>query len=119
MNLPMPPPVPGNAPSLPPPPAPNVYVPTPAKPTSSTAIVALVAGLLSWILLPFIASVVAIIAGHMARSEIRRSNGALDGDGLALAGMVLGYVQIALALVAIIAVFLFFGGLAAILALSQ
>jgi hypothetical protein len=118
MNDPMPPPVPGNAPSAPPP-APNVYVPTPTKPTSNTAIVALVAGLLSWILLPFVASVVAIIAGHMARSEIRRSNGALDGDGLALAGMVLGYVQIALALVAIIAVFLFFGGIAAILALSQ
>jgi hypothetical protein len=118
MNDPMPPPVPGNAPPAPPP-APNVYVPLPVKPTSNTAIVSLVAGLLSWILLPVIASVIAIIAGHMARSEIRRSNGALDGDGLALAGMVLGYVQIGLALLAIIAIFLFFGGIAAIIALSQ
>jgi hypothetical protein len=118
MNASMPPPVPGNAPSAPPPP-PNVYVPGPAKPTSNTAIVALVAGLLSWIFVPLIGAVVAIIAGHMARSEIRRSEGALDGDGLALAGMVLGYVQIALTLLTIIGIFLFFGGIAALVAMSQ
>lgn len=117
MNAPMPPPVPGNAPSAPPPQ--NVYVPGPTKPTSNTAIVALVAGLLSWLFVPLIGAVVAIIAGHMARGEIRRSNGALEGDGLALAGMVLGYVQIGLTVLTIIGFVLFFGGLAAILALAQ
>ena len=93
MNSPMPPslPAPGSPPALQAP-----YAIAPARPTSSTAIVSLVAGLLSWVLLPWIGSIVAIIAGHMARSEIRRSDGALDGDGMALAGMVLGYVQIAL-----------------------
>ena len=116
MNSPMPPsmPVPG-----PPPAPPAPYAIAPARPTSSTAIVSLVAGLLSWVLLPWIGSIVAIIAGHMARSEIRRSDGALDGDGMALAGMVLGYVQIALTLLAVIALFLFFGGIAAFVALSQ
>ncbi len=116
MNSPMPPsmPVPG-----PPPAPPAPYPIAPARPTSSTAIVSLVAGLLSWILLPWIGSIVAIIAGHMARSEIRRSDGALDGDGMALAGMVLGYVQIGLTLVALIGLFLFFGGIAALVALSQ
>jgi hypothetical protein len=118
MNSPMPPPVPGNAPSAPPSPQ-NVYVPGPTKPTSNTAIVALVAGLLSWLFVPFIGAVVAIIAGHMARGEIRRSDGALDGDGLALAGMVLGYVQIGLIVLTIIGFLLFFGGLAAILAFAQ
>lgn len=117
MNAPMPPPVPSSAPSAPPPSP--VYLAAPARPTSSAAIVSLVAGLLSWILLPWIGSVVAVIAGHMARSEIRKSNGTLDGDGLALAGMILGYVQIALTVLGIIAIFLFFGGIAAIVALNQ
>jgi hypothetical protein len=119
MNVPMPPPVPGDAPRLPPSPTPNVYVPTPARPTSTTAIVALIAGLLSWVLLPFIASIVAIIAGHMARSEIRRSNGVLDGDAMALAGMVLGYVQIGLTVLFVLGFVLFFGGLAAILSMTH
>ncbi len=116
MNSPMPPSLPAPGP----PPAPQApYAIVPARPTSSTAIVSLVAGLLSWILLPWIGSIVAIIAGHMARAEIRRSDGVLDGDGMALAGMVLGYVQIGLTLLGLIALFLFFGGIAALVALSQ
>jgi phosphate/sulfate permease len=85
----------------------------PAAPTSSLAVVSLVFGILSWIVLPFIGAVVAIICGHMARSEIR--NAAPDrrpeGDGMAVAGLVLGYAQIALCILAIflLIVFLAFG----------
>lgn len=68
----------------------------PAIPNSTLAIVSLVAGIISWVLLPVIAPLVAVITGHMARSEIRRSGGALAGDGLAMIGLVLGYAQIAL-----------------------
>jgi hypothetical protein len=66
--------------------------------TSSMAIVSLVSGIVSWIMLPLIGSIVAIITGHMAKNEIKRSHGALTGEGLATAGLVLGYLQIALML---------------------
>jgi hypothetical protein len=80
------------------------------------ATISLVLGILSWIALPFVGAVGAIICGHMARAEIRRSQGALDGDGQAVAGLVLGYVHIAVLMLIAIAVVLFFGGIVAFLA---
>ena len=79
---------------------------------STLAIVSLVSGILGWILLPMIASIVAIVTGHMARAEIRRSAGTVDGDGFAVAGLILGWISMALALLAIVVLVLFFGGLA-------
>lgn len=68
--------------------------------TSSLAIVSLVFGILAYTFLPFIGALVAVICGHSARSEIRRAPpGAIDGDGLALAGLILGWVQLAFSLV--------------------
>ncbi|QOW22904.1 DUF4190 domain-containing protein [Lysobacter avium] len=87
--------------------------------TSSMAVISLVAGILGWTLLPFVASIVAIVTGHMARSEIKAANGLVDGDGLAVSGLVLGYAMVALAIVSIIGVLLLFGGLAAFLALAS
>ncbi len=80
--------------------------------TSSYAVIALVAGILGWTLLPLLGSLGGIIFGHMARGEIRRSNGQLDGDGLAITGLVLGWASVALWVIAILAFILFFGGLA-------
>ena len=80
--------------------------------TSSLAVASLVSGILGWTLLPFIGTVVAIITGHMARAEIRRSNGRLEGDGMAVAGLVLGWVSAALVLVGLFIVFAFLGGIA-------
>src|SRR4051794_35745407 len=37
-----------------------------------------------------------IILGHMARKRIRESGGTKDGDGLAIAGLVIGYLLLAL-----------------------
>ncbi len=70
-------------------------IPAPRQ-TSSYAVISLVAGILGWTLLPFLGSLGAIIFGHMARGEIRRSNGQLDGDGLAVTGLVLGWLSVAL-----------------------
>ena len=39
----------------------------------------------------------------MARGEIRRSNGAIQGGGLALAGLILGYIQVGLLLLGCVA----------------
>ncbi|MBS0230539.1 MAG: DUF4190 domain-containing protein [Proteobacteria bacterium] len=91
---------------------------TPVRQTNSLAVVSLVCGILGWTLLPFLGSIVAIVCGHMARSEIRRNPQTQEGDGLAVAGLVLGYLVIALSVLAVVAVILFFGGLAAIIAFA-
>ena len=86
--------------------------------TSSMAIISLVTGILGWTLLPFLGSIVAVVTGHMARGEIRRAPERLEGDGLAIAGLILGYASIAMAVFAVIAIFLFFGGLAWFVAMA-
>ncbi len=73
-------------------------------PNSTAAIVSLVFGILTWTVLPVIGPIVAVVAGHMARGEIRRSNGQVGGGGMAMAGLVLGYLQIALLVLAICAI---------------
>jgi hypothetical protein len=73
--------------------------------TSATAIVSLVFGILTWVFLPFIGALIAVICGHAARGEIRRATpGTVDGEGLAVAGMILGYVQLGICLLAIVIV---------------
>ena len=88
----------------------------PVKTTSTLAIISLVAGILGWTLLPLLGSVGAIITGHMARGEIRRSAGTIDGDGLAIAGLVLGWGSVIVAILSVLLVVVFFGGIAALLA---
>lgn len=60
--------------------------------TSRKAIVSLVCGLLFFVPMAFIA---AVVFGHLALSEIRKSAGRLKGEGLAMAGLVLAYIWIA------------------------
>ena len=55
------------------------------------AVVSLVAGIIGWVMFPLISSVIAVITGHMAKNEIRSSGGRIGGDGLATAGLILGY----------------------------
>lgn len=75
--------------------SPPPYYP-PAQ-TSGMATASLIFGIASWILLPLLGSIIAIICGHAAKNEIRSSGGRLTGDGMATAGLILGYVQIGLA----------------------
>ncbi len=79
--------------------------------SSSLAIISLVTGILGWTLLPFLGSLVAIITGHMARKEIRQ-NPTLGGDGMAVAGLIMGWTSVVLWVLGIMAFVLFFGGLA-------
>lgn len=74
----------------------------PAVTTSTLAVVSLVFGLLAWCVLPFVGAIVAIVCGHLARGEIRNStpDRRQDGDGLAVAGLVLGYIQLTLSVLA-------------------
>src|SRR2546427_102170 len=74
------------------PPSPAVAVAATGPPaTSGKAIASLVCGI-SFLLLP--AAIVAIIFGHLSLSEIRKSAGRLKGEGIAIAGLVLGYLGV-------------------------
>jgi hypothetical protein len=73
--------------------------------TSILAVISLVMGILGWIGMLGIGPLVAIIAGHMAKNEIRESiekyktgesRAIVGGNGIATAGLVLGYLNLAL-----------------------
>ena len=83
----------------------------PVRQTSAMAIASLVLGVLGWSLLPFIGAIGAVLCGHMARADMRRAAGTLEGDGLAVVGLLLGYAAIVLGVATLLAIFLFFGGL--------
>jgi Domain of unknown function (DUF4190) len=71
----------------------------PAGQTNGLAVAALVCGIAQiffWVL----AGIPAIILGHVARSRIRQTGE--QGAGMALAGLILGYVGLALAIIFVI-----------------
>lgn len=76
----------------------DLTVPPPAavplKPeTSSKAIASLVLGICP--VIPLVGSILAVVFGHLSLGEIRRSAGRLKGDGIAMAGLILGYIGVA------------------------
>ena len=75
-------------------------IPATASQTSGKAVASLICGLL--FLFPPV-SIVAVVLGHLSLSEIRQSAGRLKGEGLAIAGLVLGYAGLAVIPVLIIA----------------
>jgi uncharacterized protein DUF4190 len=81
--------------------------------TNSAAIASLVFGIASWLVCPFIGGVVAVILGHVARGQIRRTGE--GGGGLAIAGLILGYLHLAAAVVVTFIWLLLLGGLLATL----
>lgn len=68
--------------------------PTPVK-SNGMAITALVMGILGFFC--GITSILAVIFGHVGLSQIRNSNGTQSGRGMAIAGLVLGYVVLGFA----------------------
>jgi hypothetical protein len=70
--------------------------PVTAEKTSTLAIISLVTGIVSWLFLPILGGIAAIVTGHLARREINQNPGQLTGNGLATAGLVLGYLNVVL-----------------------
>lgn len=70
-----------------------------ALPTSTLAIVSLVAAILGFTMLPIIGSIVAIVTGYSARKETRAVPALVGGDGLATAGIIMGWIQVGLVVV--------------------
>ena len=63
--------------------------------TDGGAIASMVLGIASFVLcLSFLAGIPAIILGHISRSKIKKSMGRLQGDGMALTGLILGYISL-------------------------
>ena len=70
--------------------------PPPVQTTSGKAIASLVSGIVGLVtLILVIPGILAIVFGHIARGEIRRSQGRLKGDGIALSGLIMGYITVA------------------------
>lgn len=90
------------------------YISNNVLPTSTLAIVSMIAGILGFTLAPVVATVVALVTGYMARKETRSIPPTASGDGLATAGIIMGYVQIGLIVLSVCcfaAYFVFVGGL--------
>jgi hypothetical protein len=84
----------------------------PAGPRTNTlAIVSLVAGIAGFVFLPFIAHLVAVITGHMSLGQIKRTGE--GGHGMALTGTILGWVGLALSIIATILIIIIAIGFAA------
>jgi Domain of unknown function (DUF4190) len=62
--------------------------------TNGIAIASLVSSLVGLFFLPFVGTVVGVVLGHVARRRI--ANEPQDGDGFAIAGLIIGYLGIAL-----------------------
>ena len=76
-------------------------------PSSTLAIVSLVSALLGFTFLPVVGGMVAIITGYMARNETRSIPPRASGDGMATAGIIMGWVQIGLFVVGVCCVLAF------------
>lgn len=83
----------------PPPPVPIAgrLQPGSPQPTSNgLAVISLVLGILSMTLCTILAGVPAVITGHIARNRWRHEPQRYGGEGMAMAGLIMGYVSFAL-----------------------
>lgn len=83
----------------------SVTAPYSAPPTNTLAVVSLVLGILGL-------NIVAVVLGHLAIGQIRRTGE--GGRALAVAGLVLGYVG--LSIVAVLIVYLLISGAVGVIA---
>jgi hypothetical protein len=82
-------------------------------PTSTLAIISLIAAILGFTVFPLIGSIAAILTGYAARKETRAVPPLVGGDGLATAGIIMGWIQVGLGVVGLccfIAYFVFVVG---------
>lgn len=77
-------------------------------PTSTLAIVSLVSALLGFTFVPVIGGIVAIVTGYMARNETRSIPPKASGDGMATAGIIMGWIQIGLLVIGICCAIVYF-----------
>ncbi|MFD7022671.1 DUF4190 domain-containing protein [Promicromonospora sukumoe] len=93
------------------------YVPAPPK--NDLGVWSLVTGILSWVMCPLVLGVVAIVTGNASRRAVR--DGLANNPGSATAGLVLGWINVGLAGLAILVwiVLIVFGLLGAAFSVTQ
>ena len=72
-----------------------------AEGNARNATVSLVMGILGLVICPIVCSPIAIVFGRRAKEEIRTRPG-LGGEGMATAGVILGWIGLALVVVGIV-----------------
>jgi hypothetical protein len=82
------------------------YYPDPPLPINTLAVVSLILGIISYSVLPLIGAIAAIVTGHMAKQEFKANPYKYSGEGLATAGLILGYAHLALAFLTLVFIFI-------------
>ncbi|GAA1694049.1 hypothetical protein GCM10009808_08940 [Microbacterium sediminicola] len=101
------PPAYGAAPTAPPvypAAAPGGYPPAPS--TNTLAIVSLISSLVGVFIIPVIGQIVGVITGHISLGQIKHTGE--GGRGLALAGVIVGWVSMGLWIIGIVLFVMFF-----------
>lgn len=83
-------------------PAPGPSGGEPPVRTNGLAVASLVCSFFFWVY--GVPAVLAVVFGFVARAQIRRANGTQTGGGLALAGIIVGFVGLAVTVAVVIAV---------------
>ncbi|HEY6308432.1 MAG TPA: DUF4190 domain-containing protein [Candidatus Angelobacter sp.] len=65
-------------------------------PTEDKAVISMVLGILSLVSFSILAGIPAIILGKMSRDNIRANPGRYSGEGMATAGVVMGWISVGL-----------------------
>jgi len=87
-------------------PAPGMpYVQPPA--TNTMALTSMILGICGLVVAWIFAAIPAVICGHIARRQIRQAAGLQTGDGMALAGLITGYLVLILTALMIVGVVIF------------
>jgi hypothetical protein len=102
LTLPPPPPPPE-------PPGPSIRAMGAAVPTNGMAVASLILGIAGLSVVPVIGSVLALILGYMAKRDIRQRPTETTGEGLATAGVVMGWIGVVLTVLVVCGILAFFG----------
>ena len=78
-------------------PAPAPSAAVPAAQTSSNGVIAFVLALASWILLPLVLAIVALVFAKKADDEVAASGGRIQAGGLVTAAKIIAWINIAVA----------------------
>jgi len=73
------------------------------KPNDGSAIASLIMGIAAFLVCPLLLGVLAVVFGYIGKRNIEDSGGTLGGESFAVAGIILGWINIAIfAIIAII-----------------
>ena len=90
--------------AAPPAPAAPGVAPVAGPTTSTNAIVGLVLAIVSWVVCPIIAAIVALVLAHSSDKEIKASDGTIGGAGLNTATRIIAWINIGFSIVAGLAI---------------